>query len=210
MGVLEGCRARLGATPRSFPPEVRREARARYNPILSTFPLDSLMKVFFAQSRLLEQGRVVWACLLQANELLFAPGLNGESHAATVLHSGEDLDDPAPLQKVAARFGSLDDAPLSAPERKAAAALLHPSRRKYWQPVPPALTEGREVFASDLLVFRRLLPPEPKGATLRKPSFPLLVAPDRAGPVLQVPARFWPEEFVEFWESKSATRPHQS
>jgi hypothetical protein len=168
---------------------------------MSTAPWDSLMRVFFDQAKLRERGEVVWAQVMQANSFLYAPGLNGESHAATVLHAGPEVGDPFPLSRVAARIVALANEPRNTPESKAAVAMMHPSRRKYWVPVPAPLAGGLEVYCSDLLIFRKLLPPEPKGATLRKQIFPLFVAPGETRMVQQVPYRFWPDEFVRFWES---------
>ena len=201
MNALQGCRERLGPPPRTFPPEVVREIRGTYNPLLSTAPWDSLMRVFFDQAKLRERGEVVWAQVLQAYNFLLAPWLKGESHAATILHAGPALDDPSPLAEIAARIASLAEAPRADPDAQAAAAMMHPSRRKYGLPVPAALAGGLEVYCSDLLIFRKLLPQQPKGATLQKLILPLLVAPGETKMVLPVPSRFWPEEFVQFWES---------
>jgi hypothetical protein len=201
MSVLQECRKRLGPPPRSFSPEVTRQIRCIYNPLLSTSPLDSLMRTFFDQKKLREGGEVVWAQVMQANNFLFAPGLNGESHAATIVHAVPALDDPSPLSEIAARIASLSAKPQNAPDAQAAAALMHPSRRKYWVPVPESLAKGLELYCSDMLIFRKLLPTQPKGATLQKMVFPLLVARDQTRVVLQVPSTFWPDEFVRFWES---------
>lgn len=202
MSYLKECRARLGQPPREFSAEVIREIRVTYNPLLSTHPWDSLMRTFFDQAKLRTRGEVAWALVTQANNLLYAPGMKGESHAATILHASPALDDPSPLREIAAKLVSLAGKPQTYADSKAAVAMMHPSRRKNWMPVPPSLTEGHEVYCSDILIFRKLLPQQPKGATLQKPIFPLLVAPEQTKMVLQVPSKFWPEEFVQFWESK--------
>jgi hypothetical protein len=202
MSHLQECRKRLGSPPRSFSPEVSREIRGTYNPLLSTHPWDSLMRTFFDQAKLRERGEIVWAQVMQANDFLFAPGLKGESHPATILHAGPTLDDPSPLFQIAARIASLRDRPQNGADSKAVVAMMHPSRRKYWMPVPAALAGGHGVYCSDILIFRKLLPQQPKGATLQKLHFPLLVAHDETKMVLQVPSKFWPEAFVRFWESE--------
>jgi hypothetical protein len=179
-----------------------REIRGTYNPLLSTHLWDSLMRIFFDHAKLRERGEVVWAMVMQANNFLFAPGLKGESHAATILHADPALDDPSPLFQIGARIASLSETRQKDPESKAAAAMKHPYRPKYWMPVPTSLAGGHDVHCSDMLVFRKLLPQQPKGATLQKRDFPLLVAPKETRMVLRVPSRFWPDEFLQFWESE--------
>jgi hypothetical protein len=202
MNYLKECRKRLGPTPRSFTPEVIREIRGRYNPLLSTHPWDSLMRTFFDQAKLREHGEVVWGEVLQANDFLFAPGLKGESHPATIIHATPKLNDPAPLTQIGVRIKSLANVPGKDPDSKAALAMMHPSRRKFWTPVPASLAGGHEVYCSDILIFRKLLPEQPKGATLQKLILPIFVAREQTKIVMQVPSKFWPEEFVSFWESE--------
>lgn len=202
MSHLQECRKRLGEVPRSFSPEVIREIRGIYNPLLSTHPWDSLMRTFFDQAKLRERGEIVWAWVMQANNFLFAPGLKGESHPATILHAGPTMDDPSPLTEIASAILTLANTAPDSPDLNAVVAMLHPSRRKYWMPVPATLAGGHEVYCSDLLIFRKLLPQEPKGATLQKHLLPIFVSQGETKMVMQVPSKFWPEEFVQFWESK--------
>lgn len=196
MHVLEECQKRLRSVPRSFSPELTREIRVFYNPLLSTHPWDSLLGTFFQQTKLRERGEVVWAQVLQANDFLFNPGLRGESHPATILHAGPEVEDVSVLEEIAAGIESL-----SGIGSKATEVLLHPSRRKHWMPVPQSIAGEHQVYCSDLLIFRKLLPRQPKGATLQKLHFPLFTARQETKFVMQVPSCFWPEEFVEFWES---------
>jgi hypothetical protein len=201
MSIIDECRKRLGPQPRSFTSDTIREIRGIYNPLLSTHPWDSLMRTFFDQAKLRERGEVVWAKVQQANDFLFNPGLKGESHPATILYGTPKLDDPSPLFEIGTQIQSLRAARQDGLDLKAADAMMHPSRRKYCVRVPESLAGGHEVYCSDILVFRKLLPQQPKGATLQKLVFPLLVAPEETKIVMQVPSRFWPEEFLEFWES---------
>ncbi len=202
MCVIKECRRRIGTTPRAFPAEVERAVRVSYPQVLfATLPWDALARVYFDQAKLRERGEVVWAQIIQANNFLFNPGLNFEAHAATVLHAGPSLDDPSPLREMAERMESVREGGKKSPDSRALADLFHPSNRKFWAPVPASITDGREVYCSDLMIFRKLLPPEPKGATLQKLVFPLFVARDETRVVMQVPSRFWPPAFLEFWES---------
>jgi len=175
--------------------------RVIYWPLLSTHPWDSLMRTFFQQAKLRERGEVVWAQVLQANEFLFNPGLKGESHPATILHAGPKLEDSSVLEEIADQFASLRETSRKNPDAKAIETMFHPSRRKYWVPVPESIAGEHEVYCSDILIFRKLLPQEPQGATLQKLHFPLFVAPEETKVVMQVPSHFWPEDFLEFWES---------
>ncbi len=142
MSVLEACRRRLGPPPRSFAPEMIREIRGIYNPLLSTHPWDSLMRTFFDQAKLREHGEIVWAQVVQANDFLFNPGLRGESHPATVVFATPKLDDPSDLPEIAARLESIRESRPNDPDLKAARAwspsvqarLLAPSPRLVGRP----------------------------------------------------------------------------
>ena len=68
--------------------------------------------------------------------------------------------------------------------------------------MPKSIADGQDVYCSDILIFRKLLPPQPTGATLQKPFFPLFVARDETKIVMQVPSHFWPQDFVDFRESE--------
>lgn len=201
MIVLDQIRKRLGPTPRSFTPEDQSAIRLRFLPFLQTTPWDSLTRLSSAQTTLRERGDVVWAYTIQANDFLFNPGLNWEAHAATVIHGSPEIDDPSVLSEVTQRLYEVRENADDKTLRKTVESLFHPSRRKYHEPVPEAIANGREIWCSDVLVFRKLLPPEPNGARLRKPAFPLFVARGETRIVMQVPSRFWPDEFLNGWAS---------
>ena len=48
-----------------------------YKPLLSTHPLDSLMRSFFDQAKPRTRGEVVWARVLEANRSLYARARRG-------------------------------------------------------------------------------------------------------------------------------------
>ena len=60
---------------------------------------------------------------------------------------------------------------------------------------PQSLTGGRQMFLVDVMVHREHLP----GGVLNGVVFPILHHPQTAN-VWIVPARYWPDELVSWWD----------
>ena len=159
-------------------------------------PADALSEVVDRQALLLAEGRVVWAALVQANNLLYKAG--AEDCPAQVVYSRDpDFDArPAELRAIAQRIFKLKGATPSDPREKAIAAKVtnEMDRTMGWR-LPIELTE-HAVFSAAIMVWRKHIP----AGVLTGASFPVLVHPDTQA-VMIVPVEFWPIELVKLWKN---------
>jgi len=159
---------------------------------------DRFFRQFYWRMKdLRRNGAVVWGGLVQANALLFEPG--ADDHPASVLYSTDAWYETHPdeLARLASSLYAVkathqDDAELQEFSR----VLEDELDRAPGLRVPHALTGGRDVYHTSVMVIRKHLP----GRLLRGISFPLLVDPQRHL-VQIVPSRYWPEAMVTYWLS---------
>ncbi|NUK00947.1 hypothetical protein [Streptomyces lunaelactis] len=191
---LNECRSNLGPAPRSFDfLDKRRYARIpRPEWIAAAEPLQEILR---QQNTLLREGRLVWASLVQANELLFRPG--DHDHPSTVIYSPDTAafdDDPDRLRGIARALYALkgtgqEDAELAAFSRTLASEMEYEMRMR----VPQSLAGDAEVYCTDIIVSRRHLP----DGVLRSPLFPLIIHPEKTAMTMMLPSRYWPNELIE-------------
>lgn len=158
---------------------------------------DDLQEVFRQSGRLLQEGTVVWGALVQANNLLFSPGL--KDHPAMAVYSRDSVFDHQvqDLQTLSSQIFELKG---TDPEDQALAAIAaevtNELSRKMRVEIPKALTNGSDVVSNTIMVFRKHLPTR----YLARGFFPLLIHPDTPAALI-VPCCFWPPQLVQFWTS---------
>jgi hypothetical protein len=191
---LAACRAAIGDPPRSF--EDDDLAYLLPAPPDWLDPSDPFTYYFEDRRRILHEARVVWGVIVQANNLLFAPG--AQDHPADVLFapSPDQVQDPDTLLVVSERLFTLkettpDDADLA----RFAHHLTNERERDFAMHVPEWLSAGVEMEMSAAMLHRAHLP----SGFLRRGTFPLLVASDPRL-VMVLPQRYWPAGLVEWWE----------
>ena len=156
--------------------------------------------VLFGQYReLLLRGIVRWGFVIQANEVLFAPGRQdapGEVVFATDDASAGCTVDPIGLEEVAIAIASLKGTVHADDELDAIADhLTKETVRAIGMPVPPSLSPSLHCRISTTYFVRDHLP----GRQLLNPLLPLIVMPEDPLIVLPLPARFWPRELTRWW-----------
>src|SRR5688572_4711207 len=104
MAEMEGCRRALGSPPRRFGFWDRR--RYLDVPTPKWAKGDRLMTFFQNQRQVLEEGRVTWGHVVQANSMLFEPGPH-DCPAAVVYAC--DPARPLGLEELGAIAGSMFD-----------------------------------------------------------------------------------------------------
>ena len=196
--LIARCRENLGTAPRSF----SRRDRQTYLHVRRPWWLrskDALIDVIEQQDLLLEQGIVVWASIVQANNRLFKPGRG--SLPAVVLYCAdpETFDDrPDELRDIAGKLFSTKGKRLDDPELQAFSDMLASELdREMRMPVPRSLAGSAPLYCTDVLVSRRHLPDGRLGQGL----FPLLILPDHDATMI-LPSRFWPDELHAFWQGE--------
>ncbi len=197
--LLEGCRQAFGAAPRSFSAQERRHFSPP-TPMWMWFNRrDELWTLYRERMRVLETGQVVWAALVQANQLLFEPGTL-DCPAAAVYGLDPSFDrDPDELRRIAHELFALKGTTPADPAlRQAADDITNEMARRYNMRLPDALTGGRDVYMTCIMVHRRHLPT----GYLTQGLFPLVVAPGQTPATMILPSRYWGPELRFFWEMR--------
>jgi hypothetical protein len=156
---------------------------------------DDLLLIYRDQKKLMEEGEVVVAMLVQANVALFNKGFLDAP--ANVIYTVEPVGEH-PLQKlsdVANRiFGLKGTKPEDPDERKFAGMVSYEYGRDFRVTVPDKLAGGQDVTYTTIMVHRKHLPQ----GYLANGFFPLLVHQEsRAAMIL--PARYWSKELLADW-----------
>lgn len=159
---------------------------------------DGLNEILQYQKRLLIEGAVVWGVVVQANELLFAPG--PDDYPALLVYSPDRYFDehPTELRALGAKIsdpngGAHKDGEMAAINQfvsdETASTLSAPVQR---------LFSTRDIRTAAFIVFRKHLPDRMLAGSL----LPILIHPDTSA-VMIVPSAFWPATLISHWQSKS-------
>lgn len=156
---------------------------------------DQLVEVINQQARLLKEGTIVWAALVQANKLLFAPG--DVDCPALLVYSRDAYFDSRPdeLRAIGRRIFELKETtPTDPTERAIAAKVTDEMDRSMGWRLPDLLTD-KEAFTAAFMVFRKHIP----NGVLTAGRFPILIHPSTQA-VMIVPFEFWPIELIVLWK----------
>lgn len=160
------------------------------------FVSEKLYIVYESRNRLLREGNVALAAIVQANNELYAPG--EKDRPANVVYSSDRAtpDLLRVLSRCADRIFALKNTTPDRPEeRKFAEMVTDECRREMRVPVPRGIAEIDGITLTTIMVFRPDLP----HGYLTNGFFPLLV--HRHTPAtLIVPSPYWPAAISEAWE----------
>ena len=153
----------------------------------------TLLRQYDDNEILLREGVVAWGHIVQANRTLFQPGPADSPAVILYSHDGEIAADPFALGEMAAvLYDVKGDA--TTPELQRFADMLESEHANaYDVPVPGALTDGRAVLYTTLMIHRGRLPT----GLLSAPLFPVVVAPRRSQAATVLPLDFWDPALVE-------------
>ena len=155
---------------------------------------EPLLEIILQQKRLISEGRVVWAALVQANSLLFEAGEH--DHPAMLVYSEDPYFEARPheLRAIADKIYQLKSTKPDDPEEQLVAAHVsnEMDRNMGWQ--LPGLLTDKNVRAASFMIFRKHIP----NGMLEATTFPLLIHPATAA-VLIVPVAFWPVSMTALW-----------
>jgi hypothetical protein len=155
--------------------------------------------LYFDQLLLLKQGAIVWASLVQANNLLFKPGEN--NHPANIVYSADPVfhGNLEELGRIARELYELKEKQLNHPEvadlTTIAQAITNEMDRLLNIEISDSLTAHRIVYFTTIMVHRKHLP----FGYLNSGWFPILIAPDKTTAVMLLPSRYWSPSLLKVW-----------
>lgn len=157
---------------------------------------DALSRVVDGTAGMWKRGRVVWGALVQANNVLFAPGADDAPMSCIYSFDPWYAEHPDLLARLAAALAGLKHQQV--PEHAGLARIAHDLtdelRRSFAVPVPADVTAGREVLLTTTMVFREALPT----GVLRDSIFPLCALPGEEATSIP-PASTWPAPLIARW-----------
>ena len=147
------------------------------------------------------KGEVVYACLVQANTLLFKkqPAINCP---AAIIFSYDDYykNNPAELLKISRLLFSFKNKPNPNEDIKLITDAITDEYKKYFNvPIPSYITEGRQVFYTTIMVYRLHLPQ----GRIVGPIFPIVSDPSRPKETYIVPKECWTVPLKNFFLKKT-------
>jgi hypothetical protein len=156
---------------------------------------DDLLTVFQDRGKLLREGNIVPAVLVQANAALFERG-HEDAPANVIYTTDSDAEQPvARMLEVARKIFSLKGTrPEDVDEARFARMVSYELGRDFRVTVPDALSGGLDLTYTTIMVHRRHLPE----GRLAVPYFPLVIHPESRAALI-LPARYWPDDFLEEW-----------
>ena len=197
--IIEQCIENFGAAPRTISLWDRlgywRIVRPEW---LYHHPNDGMETFFLNLKELRRNGRVVWGRFIQANSLLFAPGV--DDCPAEVVYSLDESNSilVEELDRIAGSLYALKHTQPDDPELAPIADYLTKEVvRVYGMPVPKSISPRHACRISTVYVVRKQLPsPRRKLSQL---LIPIIVAPNPPHVALPLPSRYWPEALIDWW-----------
>lgn len=204
--LLTACRGLAGAPPRD-PGRLRIGRRdlaprkpawcGRSEPLRNCYDL-------YTQNWI--HGEVVWARIVQANNLVFAPG--DEDLPGLVLCDADpaseiDLDTLSRAAADTFRLRKKPGAPGIAGE--IARHLNNEMSRPFGLPAPPEFCRGRSLLLTSIMLIRAHFPVP----YLASPIFPVLLHQREPRFAAVLPSEFWPEALIRWWLDPEAPAGHK-
>lgn len=194
--ALDETRDRLGRRlPRTFDRDLRRYNALQPPAWVTPRGEPELSSIYALQETLFASGQVVWAAIVQANSLLYEPG--SDDCPAMAIYSLDPWYDARPAALHALAGGLFDvkgTRPSDAADRAFADSITDEMRRDMRLPVPKHRCDGRDVYATAVMVHRKHLP----DGVLAGRVFPLLHCAGRAATLI-VPSRYWSDRLLFAW-----------
>lgn len=187
--IIDQCRVRFGPAPRSFSLGERMALTTRPPAWMYKHRKDDLWEIYQRRDDLLQNGTVVWGCLVQANEILFAPG-ETDAPAMAIYSPDRYYDNHVDeLADLASHLFRLKGTQPTIPALAEFARIITDEMTRPMRfPIPAMLAGGHDVFATSIMVQRAHLP----HGFLTGGIFPLVIAPGRARATMILPSRYWP------------------
>lgn len=194
--ILQDIERRVGKPPRRM--SWLRLPAARSKPPKWLTENDPVSAIFAHQRQIVRDGEVRWAHIVQANNLIFAPG--PEDSGAQVIYAPSGNIPLKVMGEIAHRaFAQKGTQPMDPAERKVANMLTDEMERALDWPMPKTLTGGRSLITTIVILPRSHMP----GRLMAMKFFPIFADPATKMATL-IPQRYWPEELTAEWQERAA------
>lgn len=182
----------VGKPPRSRTSRALAEARVRRPAGMPD--TDEVLRILSRRNEMVLLGDVRWACVVHANVYGFMPGI-ADIGAQIVYAPAGDVP-LGELRHIASRVVGLKfSGPTDPAEKRMAEMLIDEWERALDWPIPPGLTDGRDVVTTVVLMQRIHLP----GRVLARSYFPIFADRETKYATF-VPAKFWPAALRRDWQ----------
>ncbi|MFB2579001.1 hypothetical protein ACEYX6_07600 [Acinetobacter sp. c2-A9] len=157
-------------------------------------PEEPLIQQINALTALYQDGKIVWAAIVQANRLLF-DAEQPHSCPAEIVYDPTGQASTEQLQQVAGHLFSLKNTTPDDPELLAYAQHVTDEMDRQAHLVPKSISEY-PLYTCSIFIWRLHLP----NGVLNQRSIPILLHPKRSGICTVLPAYFWRESyFYQHW-----------
>ena len=157
---------------------------------------DELTTLFQNLPALFTKGIVVWGHIIQANRLMFEPGIFNCPGELVYSLADPSRVRPERLQQVATRLQELKGSDTQDPELAPIADYLTDEQiRVFGLRVPKKISPQLSCRISTTFFVRKHLPQK----RICQMLMPIVVNPESPHVAMPLPARYWPEPLVEWW-----------
>jgi hypothetical protein len=195
---LQICDRNFGTAPRSF------NWIDRINYLSIATPdwakNDELTTFFNNQKQLFDRGKLVWGHIVQANNLLFKPGIAScPAMVVYALNSAQNID-PDILGNIASKIFALKNTQPTDPQLlKIAESLTDEYSRPYGLFVPSSFALNVPCELTTIFVARKHLP----DGCLSQSLLPLIINSQEPKIAAILPSRYWPPAMTNWWIDRS-------
>ena len=157
---------------------------------------DVFFKQLKALSLLYKEAKVVWASLVQANQSMFFPRDNNKySSLGEIIYDPTGWTSYKALEGYAQKLADLIENKVTEGDQLSHATRLRDGQDTISGAEYPKSLSKLPLKVSSILFWRKHLP----NGLLSLNSFPILITNEQEGVVTVLPARFWPQSFVDKW-----------
>lgn len=164
---------------------------------LADRPADTLNLVYSESKQLFKHGKIYYAHLVQANEIMFQPNPTNDCPGNIVLGESPCFDEnPIALRRMARELGSYKGVDGAPDELKMITdAITGERERLYNIPLPKLFSNNQTSYFSTIMFFRKHLP----NGRLDGSIFPVLCCPGELKSAIVLPCRYWTKDFKKFF-----------